>query len=40
MLEYTPVFGGRVVLDMVRCNNCNISFERVEGQPWERQAEK
>ena len=39
MREYTPVFGGPVVLDIVRCKNCSISFERVEGQTWERQVE-
>jgi hypothetical protein len=37
MQEYTPVFGERAVLDIVRCNNCNISFERIEGGSWRRQ---
>jgi hypothetical protein len=26
---YTPVFGGPVVVDIGRCNNCNTSFERI-----------
>jgi hypothetical protein len=40
MHEYTPVFGGPVVLDIARCNGCNVSFERAEGQPWRRQDEQ
>ena len=35
---YTPVFGGPVVLDIGRCNTCNISLERVDGGPWGRQS--
>jgi hypothetical protein len=35
--EYQPVFGGPVVLDVVRCNNCNMNLERVDGGPWHRQ---
>ena len=34
---YTPVFGGPVVLDMGRCNNCDMSFERIDAGPWRRQ---
>jgi len=35
---YTPVFGrAPVALDVGRCNNCNISFERIDGGPWCRQ---
>ena len=40
MQEYTPVFGGSVVVDIVRCDGCNRSFERVEGRPWTRRAEQ
>ena len=40
MQEYTPVFGGRAVLDIVRCNSCNIRFERIEGGSWRRQDEQ
>lgn len=40
MQEYTPIFGGRAVVDIVRCNNCEVSFERVEGGSWRRQDEQ
>jgi hypothetical protein len=30
---YQPVFGGPVVLDVGRCNQCNINLERVDGGP-------
>lgn len=35
---YKPVFGGPVVLDLGRCNNCNITFERTDAGPWRRPA--
>ena len=34
---YKSVFGGPVALDMGRCNNCNIDFERTDGGSWRRQ---
>jgi hypothetical protein len=35
---YTPVFGDApVVVEVGRCDNCNISFERIDGGPWRRQ---
>jgi hypothetical protein len=38
---YEPVFGkAPVVVDMGRCNNCNSSFESVDGGPWHRQGEQ
>ncbi len=37
---YEPVFGkAPVAVDIGRCNNCNISFERVDGGPWRRQGD-
>lgn len=38
---YEPVFGkARVAVDMGRCNNCNISFESVDGGSWHRQGDQ
>jgi uncharacterized protein (UPF0212 family) len=35
---YKPVFGkAPVAIDIGRCNNCNTTFESVDGGPWERQ---
>jgi hypothetical protein len=34
---YQPVFGGPVVLDVGRCDNCNTNLERVNGGEWHRQ---
>jgi hypothetical protein len=35
---YEPVYGkARVDVEVGRCNNCNVSFESVDGGPWRRQ---
>jgi hypothetical protein len=34
---YTPVLGGPGVVEIGRCNTCNISFERLDAGPWHRQ---
>ena len=34
---YQPVFGEPVVLDIGRCDNCNVDLERVNGGAWHRQ---
>jgi hypothetical protein len=36
---YTPVFGkAPVAVEAGRCDSCNISFERIDGGAWRRQA--
>lgn len=38
---YEPVFGNApVAVDIGRCNNCNTSFESVDGGPWRRQGDQ
>jgi hypothetical protein len=38
---YKPVFGkAPVAVDVGRCNNCNISFESLDGGPWHRQGDQ
>jgi hypothetical protein len=38
---YEPVFGkAPVAIEVGRCNNCNTSFERIDGGPWRRQSEE
>ena len=34
---YRPVFGRPVVVDIGRCDNCNINLERMDGGAWRRQ---
>lgn len=38
---YKPVFGNvPVTVEAGRCNNCNMSFERVDGGPCRRQGDQ
>jgi len=38
---YEPVFGKTPVeVDGGRCDNCNASFERIDGGPWHRKGDE
>jgi hypothetical protein len=37
---YKPVFGGPVALDVGRCDKCNTTYERSDGDPWCKQGGK